>query len=160
LRETLFNILAPRIEGAHFLDLCAGSGAVGIEALSRGASSAVFVERSPRACSIIQTNLDALGVPAGENASVRLIKEDSGAALRRLIEEDKRFDLVFFDPPYASAISGPVMAQLGNGRVLSHRAIVVVEHRVKTPPNECYGVLKMYRQVKQGESGLAMFAQR
>src|SRR5215472_579871 len=68
LRETLFNILAPSISGARFLDLCAGSGAIGIEALSRGASSVVFVDRSRSACSVIRQNLTSLGI--GEQASV------------------------------------------------------------------------------------------
>src|SRR5215510_2161729 len=113
LRETLFNILAPRIELSRFLDICAGSGAVGIEALSRGASDVIFIERSRRACSMIQTNLSALGI--ARNATI--LSRDAIAALKYLKEEHKQLDIVFFDPPYASEISGPVMKQLSSGQL-------------------------------------------
>src|SRR5881296_3090506 len=116
LRETLFNILAPRIEGNRFLDLCAGSGAVGIEALSRGASAVVFIERSRPACATIKQNLTSLGV----DRDVRIINQDVEAALAQLENEAKRFDIVFFDPPYASEIYDRVMNGLGTGSLLSN----------------------------------------
>lgn len=153
LRETLFNILKPRIEGSRFLDICAGSGAVGIEALSRGASEASFVERSPRACSAIRANLDALG--AGKEAVI--INRDAESALRLLAREPEHFDLAFLDPPYASEVYGKVMLLLGRGELLSSDAIVVVEHRAKHPPEAQYGKLRLCRTVKQGESSLAFY---
>src|SRR5207253_2836725 len=100
LRETLFNILAPRIEGTRFLDLCAGSGAVGIEALSRGAAHVTFVDRSRKMCALIEANLEALKVDAGK---VEIVCAEASEFLRRRAKKDvKPFDIVFYDPPYAT----------------------------------------------------------
>jgi 16S rRNA (guanine966-N2)-methyltransferase len=154
LRETLFNILAPQVGGSRFLDICAGSGAVGIEALSRGASEATFIDNSRRACSAIEANLQALGV--GREATV--IRSDAVAALKRLAEASEQFDIIFFDPPYASDIYRAVMLKLAASALLSDNAIVIAEHRAKTPPESNYGGLKMRREVKQGESALAFYA--
>ena len=156
LRETLFNILAPRIEGSRFLDICAGSGAVGIEALSRGARKVTFVERSRRACAVIAANMGNLGAP-GPDRDATIVNREAAAALKRFEQESEQFDIVFFDPPYASEIYHRVINQLGRGVILSARAVVVVEHREKTPPKPGYGELRMFRQVKQGESALALY---
>jgi 16S rRNA (guanine(966)-N(2))-methyltransferase RsmD len=153
LRETLFNILAPRIEGSRFLDICAGSGAVGIEALSRGSSRVTFIDRSRRACFTIEENLEAIG--AADQATI--INRDAVAAIRRLAEESAQFDIAFFDPPYASGIYSQVTELLADGGLLSDDAIVVVEHHSKTPPEAEHSSLKMYRIVKQGESALAFY---
>lgn len=153
LRETLFNILTPRISGSRFLDICAGSGAVGIEALSRGAVAVTFVERSRHACAVIEANLTALGI----TREATTITRDAAAALKRLEQESERFDVAFFDPPYASEIHGQVMKQLGSGDLLSAGALVIVEHRAKTPPEPDYGKLRIFREVKQGESALAFY---
>jgi 16S rRNA (guanine966-N2)-methyltransferase len=154
LRETLFNILTPVVSGARFLDVCAGSGAVGIEALSRGASHSTFIDRSRRACSIIAQNLESLGLE--EEATI--LNRNAVNALDRLEEEAAVFDLVFIDPPYESEIYSAVMRTLGRGAVLSGEAIVVVEHRLKLPPEPDFGRLRAYREVKQGESALAFYA--
>src|ERR1019366_8975695 len=95
LRETLFNVLAPRIEGSVFLDLYAGSGAVGIEALSRGAQEAIFVEQAEAANRVIRANLASLGIRGGYALEMRGV----GPALRRLAEAGRHADLVFLDPP-------------------------------------------------------------
>jgi 16S rRNA (guanine(966)-N(2))-methyltransferase RsmD len=153
LRETLFNILAPRIDGTRFLDICAGSGAVGIEALSRGAVAVTFIERARHACSVIEANLTALGI----TSEAKTITRDAAPALEQLEQESGQFDVAFFDPPYASEIYGQVMRQLGSGDLLSAGAIVIVEHRAKTPPEPEYGRLRMFREVKQGESALAFY---
>jgi 16S rRNA (guanine966-N2)-methyltransferase len=98
LRETLFNVLAPRIEGARFLDLYAGSGAVGIEALSRGAAEVVFVERAAPALKVLRANLARLGL----HESVRTVA-GSVAGFLRSAEEGAGFNVVFLDPPYDAA---------------------------------------------------------
>lgn len=153
LRETLFNILARRIEDCRFLDICAGSGAVGIEALSQGASEVTFVERSRRACEVIEANLNALGI--GRQATI--INGDVAAALKQLDKEAKQFDIVFFDPPYASEIHGQVMSLVGSRDLLSDGAIVILEHRAKSPREAEYGGLRMFRHMKQGESALTFY---
>jgi 16S rRNA (guanine966-N2)-methyltransferase len=153
LRETLFNILAGKIDGSRFLDICAGSGAVGIEALSRGATEATFIERSRHACAVIAANLAALGIAS----EATTINRDAAAALKRLEQEARQFEIAFFDPPYASDIYSQVMRQLGSGNLVSGGALVIVEHRAKTPPEPEYGRLRICREVKQGESALAFY---
>lgn|SRR5262249_43978072 len=150
LRETLFNILAPEIAGSRFLDLCAGSGAVGIEALSRGSGHATFVERSRAACSLIRTNLESLGI----ECDAAVLCRDGEAAVRSLVEQGAQFDIIFFDPPYASGMYSRVLNIIARGHLVAEDGIVVVEHWAKTPPGVEFGELKMYRQVKQGESAL------
>jgi 16S rRNA (guanine966-N2)-methyltransferase len=152
LRETLFNILAPHIHGSRFLDICAGSGAVGIEALSRGANEVTFIERSRDACAVIEANLASLGI-----TQATIIKHDAAASLKKLERESAQCDIAFFDPPYASEIYAEVMNQLGSGSLLTAEALVIVEHRVKTPPIPKCGSLRKIREVKQGESALAFF---
>ncbi len=154
LRETLFNIIAPQIEGSRFLDICAGSGAVGIEALSRGAASVTFIDSSRRACAVIESNLAALAVTS--NATI--INRDAVAALKRMSGDEAKFDIIFFDPPYASEIYSQVMRELAAGHLLAPDALVITEHRAKSPPEAVYGGLKIYREVKQGESALAFYA--
>ncbi len=153
LRETLFNILAPRIPGTRFLDICAGSGAVGIEALSRGAAAVTFIERARHACGIIEANLATLAI----DSQATIITRDAASALKRLEQESRPFDIVFFDPPYASELYGQVMRTLGSADLLSGGALIIVEHRAKTPPEQEYGRLRMVREVKQGESALAFY---
>ena len=153
LRETLFNILAPKIVGSRFLDICAGSGAVGIEALSRGAAAVTFVDLSRNACRIIEANLEVLGA----QSSTTIVNRDAASALRRLEKESERFDIVFFDPPYSSGVYSQVLKQLGLGRVLEDGVILIVEHRAKTPPEPVYGKLRIFREVKQGDSALAFY---
>ena len=154
LRETLFNIIAPQIEGSRFLDICAGSGAVGIEALSRGASSVTFIDRSRRACAVIESNLATLGVTS--NATI--INREAVSALKRLARDAAKFDIVFFDPPYASEIYSQVMRRLAASGLLNPQAIVITEHRAKTPPAAEFEGLRVFREVKQGESALTFYA--
>ena len=153
LRETLFNIIATSIRGSNFLDICAGSGAVGIEALSRGAGAATFIDNSRKACSVIEANLQTLGI----KREAAVISRDAIAALKQLAEESKQFDIAFFDPPYASDIYTAVMHKLATLALLSDNPIVIVEHRAKTPPEKEYGGLRLFREVKQGESAIAFY---
>lgn len=154
LRETLFNVLTPVISGKNFLDICAGSGAVGIEALSRGAQSVTFIDRSRRACAVIELNLKELGIE--DNAAI--INKDAAVALRRLAGNQQTFDIVFVDPPYDSNVYSEIMTLLGRAGVLSPAGIVIVEHRAKTPPQREFGDLQIYRELKQGESALAFYS--
>lgn len=153
LRETLFNILAPRTRGSRFLDLCAGSGAVGIEAISRGASDVVLVESSRAACSAIEANLKTLRIENG----FRLIRRDAMVALKQLAEASAQFDIVFFDPPYTSELYEDVLNELATSSVLSPGSIVIVEHRAKHRLAPAYSNLEVYRQLKQGESALSFY---
>jgi len=123
VREALFSSLGT-LEGSRVLDLFAGSGALGIEALSRGARSAVFVEHAREALDCLRSNLSALAL--GEDEA-RLLRADARAALRRLAQEGARFDLVLLDPPYAAGLLAPVLQGIVAGELLAPDARVVVE---------------------------------
>src|ERR1700691_4119440 len=127
LRETLFNVLAPRVEGARFLDLYAGSGAVGMEALSGGAASVEFVERAPTALAVLRKNLAGLGVSKG----FRIHAAGVGGVLRRM-KAGAAFDAVFLDPPYdATAEYAATLRLLGGDAagLLAGGALGICGHR-------------------------------
>lgn len=154
LRETLFNILSPRIPGARFLDLCAGSGAIGIEAISRGATRATFVDNSREMCTIIETNLNTLDI-SKDNYSIFSI--DSLDFLRQR-NADGQFDIVYFDPPYKSDYQD-VLKLLGGeaGQLLASDALVIAEHFHKHELPEVVATLKRFRLVRQGDSSLSFY---
>jgi 16S rRNA (guanine(966)-N(2))-methyltransferase RsmD len=157
LRETLFNVLAPRIENAVFIDLYAGSGAVGIEALSRGAREAVFVENAEPALKAIRANLAALGIRGGYALEPRSV----AAALKRLASSGRAADIVFLDPPYESASEYEVGLGLLGGecsQLLASDAVVIAEHGKKHDLLERYGALVRYRVLKQGDAALSFYS--
>ena len=156
LRETLFNILAPRIEGARFLDLCAGTGAVGLEALSRGAEHATFVDKSKKMCALIEANASALEI---DQQQADIVTAEAAEYLRRRARKsDVSFDIIFIDPPYA-ADYGEVLLYVGlHARtMLVEDGVVIVEHFKKRDLGEAFGELKRYRTVKQGDSVLSLY---
>jgi 16S rRNA (guanine966-N2)-methyltransferase len=156
LRETLFNILAPRIKGARFLDLCAGSGAVGIEALSRGAAHVTLVDRSRKMYALIETNLKSLNASDDE---IEVASREALEFLRRRTKKDEvPFDIIFFDPPYAMDYEA-VLDYVGEHatRMLAEGGAMIVEHHRKKSLKEDFGVLKRYRVLKQGDSCLSFY---
>ncbi len=156
LRETLFNVLAPRIEGADFVDVCAGSGAVGIEALSRGAANVTFIESSRKAAGVISENLRQCDIREG----VRVINRDALTALKYLASREMKFDIIYFDPPYDSDIHSPVLWQIAKQNILAEDGIVIVEHRRQTLLTPDYDQLRPYREIVQGESCLTFYGDR
>jgi 16S rRNA (guanine966-N2)-methyltransferase len=161
LRETLFNVLAPRIEGAAFLDLYAGSGAVGIEALSRGAGRVVFVEFAPAALKILRANLSRLAI----QSAVRIHAASVSAFLRRPLaggaQPPAPFNLVFLDPPYDAATEyASTLTLLGGpaSALLAPAAQIVAEHRRKQSLDDRYGALQRTRLLEQGDAALSFFA--
>ena len=158
LRETLFNVLAPRLEGARFLDLYAGSGAVGIEAASRGAAKVVMVERAEPALKVLRGNLEKLGL----RNEVRVEAVSVSAFLRRVRPESSgmRFDVVFLDPPYEEAEAyATALGLLGGDTagLLMEGAVVIAEHRRRDKLEEVYGVLRRVRVLEQGDAGLSFY---
>ena len=153
LRETLFNILAPRIgDDTRFLDLCAGTGAVGIEALSRGAAFATFVDRSKRACALIEENLDKLAVP---ESATEVVNTDAENFTGR--DHKQSYDIAFFDPPYESDYS-LVLHDFGvKDGLLNDGGVLIAEHHTKVAMPDEAGSLRRWRVLKQGETSLSFY---
>ena len=146
VRETLFNWLAPMIEGARVLDLCAGTGALGIEALSRGAAGACFVEPEEQAARVLRDNLARLKVVAGEVAAI-----DAQAFLRGA---PRAFDLVFLDPPFALDLWSVLAGRLEQGGWLAARAWVYME----SPRERSPAVPANWSLHREGRAGEVRFA--
>jgi 16S rRNA (guanine(966)-N(2))-methyltransferase RsmD len=158
LRETLFNVLTAgnpaALEGTVWLDLFAGTGAVGMEALSRGASMVHFVESTGRAVELIKKNLDSLGIKAG----FQILKQDSIHALRTLEVSGVVADFVFLDPPYDMEDAyREALTTLSQSRLLKPESIVIVEHRKKFDPGEAFESLRRYRKLDQGDAALSFY---
>ncbi len=163
LRETLFNVIAPRIEDARFLDLCAGTGAIGIEALSRGAAFVSFVDRVHKMCALVEANLDLCGVP---EELTEVVKSDAAEYVRRTAVGEGRdwrggaqpWDIVFFDPPYAVDYL-PVLRAIGQhpGTMLKEGGILIVEHHHKNTLRDEFGGIRRWRILKQSDSALSFY---
>ncbi len=136
IKETLFNIIAFDLPECAFLDLFSGSGAIGIEALSRGAERAVFVEQSPLCGGVISRNLEHTRL--AERA--RLLQSDVMAALDKLAAEGDSFDMIFMDPPYAAGLAGPALEKIVAGGLLKKGGCVIVERSAKIPLEEIRGL--------------------
>jgi 16S rRNA (guanine(966)-N(2))-methyltransferase RsmD len=153
VKQTLFDILAPRISGARFLDVCAGAGGIGLEALSRGAARVVLIDSDREAVAAIQENLKAL---AG-TASVQVFRQDARVALAALADAGVRFDIAFFDPPYDSPLYEPLLEQIGRTHLLQPEGVVVAEHFHKRALPETIGGLFRVRDVKIGDHRLSFY---
>ena len=154
LRETLFNVLAPRIEGASFLDLYTGSGAVGLEALSRGVARVTFVEQDAKAIAVLRGNLERLGVTGGFRVSA------CGVASFLRSKQVEPFRLIFLDPPWDAAAEYESALELLGGQaagMLAEGGLVIAEHRRKEPLKERYGGLERTRLLEQGDAALSFY---
>lgn len=150
VREALFNILGDRLVKARFLDLYAGSGAIGLEAFSRGASKVVFVETFPE---LVLANLKGLSLL--EKAKV--VRLDVLKTIALLSKKKEQFDLIFLDPPYDSHDLESTMKKLGDLNLLAPEGLVIVEHRKHQSLAVEYGRLKQYRVELYGESELGFY---
>ena len=156
VKQTLFGILEPHLQGSRVLDLFAGSGAAGIEALSRGAGSAVFIEKDGGAASVIQENLRATSL-AGPDAQV--VRADAIAWLAHRSPSDAPFDLVIVDPPYAeTALLTRVLETLGGADApLAPNARVIAKHFWRDRPPDRIGLLASERDRRFGETALTFY---
>lgn len=150
VRESLFNILAPHLEGARFLDLFAGSGAIAIEAISRGAARAVLVENNREALAAIERNLATTGF--SERADLRRLNLPEGLA-----KVGGVYDFVFIDPPYEFDRHAELLTQLQDGRMLEPDAWVIVEHRTQDGMPEQVGALARGRVKIYGQTALTFY---
>ena len=158
LRETLFDILTAgnpeALEGTVWMDLFAGTGAVGIEALSRGAGAVYFVEKSAKAAELIRQNLQSLGVEEG----FRIMKQDVKKAFSGLAEQGVATDFIFLDPPYRmEEVYRQTLEFLGESQLPKAGSVVIVEHHKKFDPGETFSSLRRYRKLEQGDVVLSFY---
>jgi 16S rRNA (guanine966-N2)-methyltransferase len=158
LRETLFNVLGPNVSGSRFLDIFAGTGAVGIEAVSRGAIEVVFIENHVPAATLIRRNLASLDIQDG----AKVLALDALRALEKLASghkpTDSPFDFVFVDPPYAEKDQYDcVLGFLGSAPFLGTGSLVIAEHRRTFELPRRIGRLQQTRILRQGDAALSFF---
>jgi 16S rRNA (guanine966-N2)-methyltransferase len=158
LRETLFDVLCAgdpaALAGTTWFDLYAGTGAVGIEALSRGAGSVYFVEASKPAAALIAGNLRSLGIADG----ARIVKGEVGKVLRQWEASGVVADFVFLDPPYRLREEyARTLGALAESKLLRESTVVIAEHEKKFDPGETFGQLHRYRKLQQGDAGLSFY---
>jgi 16S rRNA (guanine(966)-N(2))-methyltransferase RsmD len=153
VRIACLDTLMPHLPRGPFLDLFAGSGAVGIEALSRGAPAAVFVELEAAALRALRDNIAGLGL----EDRARVIREDAVRAVSTLHRKGERFAVVFLDPPYVSSRATEALDAVASRGVLTSSAVVVIQHATKTPPPETPGVLTLWKTSRFGETSLTFF---
>lgn len=158
LRETLFDVLTAgepeRLAGTVWLDLYAGTGAVGIEALSRGASAVYFAESSKKAAALIQANLKTLGITGG----FEVLTLNAATALRRLESRNVACDFCFLDPPYRMQQAyAETLELLSRSPLLHATSLVIAEHEKRFDPGDAFGALKRYRTLKQGDAALSFY---
>jgi 16S rRNA (guanine966-N2)-methyltransferase len=154
LRETLFNVLGPSVEDSLFVDLYAGTGAIGIEAVSRGAREVIFVESHARSARLIRANLESLGIHGG----ALVVESDAIAGLKRIASQHLLADFIFLDPPYDEADEHlRALEFLDESHLIAPYGLVVVEHRVQTELPERFDRLECSRLLEQGDAALSFY---
>jgi len=153
VRIACLDTLMPFLAAGPFLDLFAGAGGVGIEALSRGAPSATFVEQDAAALRALRDNVERLGL----GARARVQRGDATRAIEALAADGTRFAVVFLDPPYDSPRGPAALAAVAEARILLAGAVVVAHHGTKTPPGDAPGALTLWKARRFGETTLTFF---
>jgi 16S rRNA (guanine966-N2)-methyltransferase len=154
VRQVLANILAPRLPGCRFLDLFAGSGAVGIEAISRGATTATFIEDARPALACLRENVTALGL--GDRTTI--FAQPVARALPKLARDGAAFDVIFLDPPFADAAAySTTLTAISQGGLLAPDGLVVIQHDSHTHLPETVGTLIRTRERRVGDNGLTFY---
>lgn len=153
LREIMFRLISRRVRGKRFLDICAGSGAVGIEAISRGALLGTFVERSAKMCNFIKKNMETMEIKEGHGEIFEL---EAIPFLKRMAKRKRFWDVVFLDPPYDTNYD-ELLEFFKRGVCVKLRGILVIEHHAEMFFPEKLGVLKRFRVIVEGESALSFY---
>ncbi len=153
VRESLFNILGEKVIGAEVLDLFAGVGSLGIEALSRGARKAVFVDKKSGCARTIRRNLENLGF----SERVEVYKKEANKAIKFLAKRGRKFGLIFLDPPYGSDLAEATLQELTRSNIIDDEAVVVIEHYRKKVIPQQVGNLKLIREYEYGDTKLSFY---
>jgi 16S rRNA (guanine966-N2)-methyltransferase len=155
IREAVFNMIAEKVPGARVLDIFAGSGAYGLEALSRGASGAFFIEKDAEAVRIISENIAVLGV--GDRAKV--IAEEASVALET-VKNEEGFDLVFSDPPYGQGMSKNILIMINQYDIVIPSGFVIIEHHMSESLPGTEGSLSICKQKTYGDIRISVFSKK
>ncbi|MEW5953690.1 MAG: 16S rRNA (guanine(966)-N(2))-methyltransferase RsmD [Bacillota bacterium] len=153
VKEALFNILAERIPGCTFLDLYAGSGGIGIEALSRGADYVTFVEKDARVLKVLGENLQLTGL----EGRAETVPGDVDVVLERIAGQGRKFDVIFMDPPYRQNLAVGTLARLSGYGLLRDQGLLIIESGKEEKMPVCSGLLKMIRQERYGDTMLSFY---
>ena len=160
VKESLFRILGEQVVDADFLDLCAGTGSIGLEALSQGAKSTTFVDSNYHCIRVIESNLEMCGFDR-KHPQARLIHLDARKALARLGKRKAKFDLIYFDPPYTSKIYESCVKQIAEADLLSSTGVLVIEHGKIQEPDWTESLmldeLILSRQERYGDTMLSFY---
>ena len=156
IREVMFRILFRRVRAGRFLDLCAGAGTVGIEAISRGAIISTFVERSSKMCSFIKKNLESMEIKEGHGEVVEM---EVAPFLKRMGKRRRQWDVVYFDPPY-DANYDEVLEYFGRGIAIRPGGTLVIEHHAEMFFPEKFGLMKRWRVLLQGDTALSFYERK
>jgi 16S rRNA (guanine(966)-N(2))-methyltransferase RsmD len=153
VREAIFNILNLPWEAREVLDLFAGTGGLGIEALSRGAARVVFVEEHLRALDVLEKNLRMLDL----TGRCEIVRASVEAGMQILLRQRRAFDVVFLDPPYGRDLADSVLRLIARGAIIRDRGTIVAEHHVRDPIATAYGTLVLSDRRRYGETAISFF---
>ena len=153
VKESMFSIIGPYFEGDRVLDLFAGTGGLGIEALSRGAEHAVFIDASAKSIEVVKANLASTRL----SAKAEVYRNDASRALKLLERHGKPFDILFLDPPYAMTNCGELLLEAVSRGLVADRAVAVVEHSPEVQYEDCYGGFERTKHVTYGEIALSIY---
>ena len=158
-RKALFDILGQDLEGMTLLDLFAGSGAIGLEAISRGAAKATMVEKDPKCVDVINENIDLLSIEPNASGVLpyEIIQTDAFAAVKLFARQDKKFDVIFLDPPYGRGLAKKALKTLEGYDILHPNCTVVVQHEKREILPEKQGRFLTFRQKKYGSTTLSIY---
>jgi len=155
VREAIFNVISKAVPGSKVLDLYAGSGAFGIEAISRGAELAVFSDTNIKCIDIVKSNIALLGI---EDSSVNILKKDAIKTIESLDGKGNKFDLVFLDPPYIDgSIAKNTLIKIGACDILSGRSFVIAEHSAKHEMPYHTGSIRLLKKSKYGDTAVSFY---
>ncbi len=156
VKESVFSIIRKKVTEANFLDLCAGSGNIGIEALSQGAKQATFLDEDPQSIRLIEQNLERCGLNR-QNPQIQIMRSDASKGISILSKHRMTYELIYFDPPYNSRIYKRCITQISDKRILETKGLLLIEHHHNTQLPLDTGTLRCDRQNRYGEKRISFY---
>lgn len=156
VKESVFSIIRNKVTDTNFLDLCAGSGNIGIEALSQGAKQVVFLDENLQCIRLIQKNLERCGLNK-HDSQILMLRSDVSKGISILSKQRKTFELIYFDPPYHAGIYKRCITQISNERILETTGLLLIEHHHNTQLPLDIGTLRCDRQNRYGETRISFY---